>query len=319
MINKFFGPFQVEDNPYCVWDADIPKMNLEFLEKIDPDYFQYIGKTNFAFLEDSNTDKRKRQHAAIALRTGYSQGLETFFALLFSTIQAPHCIFAWLLKYQPGTIKEIIEKINNGKEFSSIIRGQFVNWRLISELIFSYIQEEDREKFTPYLVAFEKLWKGFALDFINPNFNDEYNSIKHGLRVRMGGFHLAMGKKSPLTKENSIIFSGNEFGSSFITTQKLDKFNFAIHQHSRNWHPVNYFHALHLISTSIKNIVSFLKHFHNFNCSELEYTVPNDLNYFTKPWELISETTEIKFSPNPDLKKLKLLSKDEIKAFYNAT
>ena len=320
MIEKNYIPLLVNQTPYCVWDENIIERNIEILNRIDPEYFEYIATTNFTFLEEkANADNKQKQHASVALRTAYSQGLETFFALVCASVQAPKCVFGWLLKYRNSDLKDLISNINNGEEFESLVNNKQVNWKFVSELIFSMIHIDDKESFSPYIVAFENLWKTFASDFLNPNFNHEYNSIKHGLRVNMRGSHLAIGKNAPLTKENSIIYSDNEFGSTFFMPQKLDKFNFAIDLHSRNWNPENFFHSLHLISTSIKNVISFLKNINGVDFSNLAYKTPDNLDYFKESKNNSPQVIDLKFSPNPNLEKLNLLTKEQIENYYKIT
>ena len=133
----------------------------------------------------------------------------------------------------------------------------------------------------------------------------------------MGGFYLAIGENAPLTRNNSINFTESEFGSTFFIPEKIDKYNFVLHQQSRNWNPENHFHALHLISTSIKNIISFHKHLNGVNLAELKYCSPEDSDYFNKPWENNPEALECKLSVGYDLKTFPLLTKEQILSTYN--
>jgi hypothetical protein len=52
--------------------------------------------------------------------------------------------------------------------------------------------ETDIEFKTKIEISFSSLWKHFAEDFLRDGFSEEYNSIKHGFRLRIGGFSLAM-------------------------------------------------------------------------------------------------------------------------------
>lgn len=34
----------INKEPYCIWDMDLTKRNLEFIDSIDGEYFDYIAK-----------------------------------------------------------------------------------------------------------------------------------------------------------------------------------------------------------------------------------------------------------------------------------
>ena len=93
-----YGFFLVGERPFCLWDQDINKLNSNFLNGIDPEYFEYLADTNFEKLGDETEDIH--QHAALAIRAAFSQGLETLFALIFASVQAPHCVPAWMNIYK---------------------------------------------------------------------------------------------------------------------------------------------------------------------------------------------------------------------------
>ena len=56
--------FAVGDTPYCEWDWNLERRNREYLESLDPAYFEYVGHVNLANLEAE--DPKDRQRAATA-------------------------------------------------------------------------------------------------------------------------------------------------------------------------------------------------------------------------------------------------------------
>jgi hypothetical protein len=58
-----------------VWEWNLPERNLEYLERVDPTYFDYVGRVNAKKL---GTDDG--QHAAMAIRTAYLGSLWRRFA-----------------------------------------------------------------------------------------------------------------------------------------------------------------------------------------------------------------------------------------------
>ena len=145
MIGEFCIPFVVSDTPHCLWNEKLRERNLELLDRIDPEFFEYVANTNFSLIEEKSTDKRTRKHAATAIRIAYSQGLETLFALLCATVQTPKCIVGWMLKYGITELEEVVKKINNNEFFRSRVNTLPITWKSISEIIFSYIDIEDKE------------------------------------------------------------------------------------------------------------------------------------------------------------------------------
>lgn len=95
--------FVVNEEPYCIWDADLSARNKDFLEGIDAEYFHYVVKTHL----DTNDEKR----ASIALRTTLHHGMETMFSLLGAYIQAPDCVYAWIAKCSNNELRKFVKKI----------------------------------------------------------------------------------------------------------------------------------------------------------------------------------------------------------------
>jgi hypothetical protein len=99
----YYSKFAVCEKPYCVWEWNLPERNLEYLERVDPTYFDYVGRVNAKKL---GTDDG--QHAAMAIRTAYHHGLETLFALMFAAIQAPDCVVGWMQRYSMGQLRSLV-------------------------------------------------------------------------------------------------------------------------------------------------------------------------------------------------------------------
>jgi hypothetical protein len=66
-----YSEFVTDQTPHCFWDFDVREKNREFLEGIDPEYYQYISNTDLDVL-----DSKEKHWAAMLLRQTYSQALE---------------------------------------------------------------------------------------------------------------------------------------------------------------------------------------------------------------------------------------------------
>ena len=119
--------------------------------------------------------------------------------------------------------------------------------------------------------------------------------MKHGLRVRPGGFSLAFGPEDvpgvPAPPEKMSYLGGSDFGSSFFYSagigNEIDKRNpthFRLKRHSLNWDPEGLSHGLNLISMSLNNILAFLKVVNGIDAESVKLIYPDNESYFEAPW-----------------------------------
>jgi hypothetical protein len=275
--------FAIDETPYCVWDWDIRQVNLDYLDSIDPRYFAHMATIHGPSLEGE-----ERQYAAAALRMAYTHGLESLFALICAAIQAPDCVVGWLLKYKNIELESVVKKISGWESVYSKLKLNPITWEKLAETFLPFTAG-DAERDSRVKQAFGRLWGQFAHDFIDENNRLEYNSIKHGIRARMGGFYLAMGLEDqpgvPAPPERMETVAQSDFGSSFFVAEKLqDGRNLRIRRQSLNWNPENFLPALDLISTSITNVIAFLKLINGVPPAEVEWLCPDDEAYFEEPW-----------------------------------
>ena len=317
MERKTCARFVVDEKPYCLWDIDIPARNRELLQKIDPEYFRHLADINFDLLDKSqDKDNPSRQHAAISLRIAYSHALEVLFSLIGATIQAPDCVVGWLIKYRPGDIPKIVKKVTNNQPLLSNFDPTPRGWREVAEVVFS--PASGTEQYDFLIEKFSGLWERFAYEFLDSDFQDEYNSAKHGFRAKAAGFFLVIDDtNSPTLTGNPVVHANSEFGMSYFKDEKIDNLNFIIHHQGNNWHPLNYAYALDLISTSLTNIIAFLSVTNGIDFKELSVSYPDDPAYFDKPWE-IEQTGAFKItqSSQVNVDKVPRLSKEQIRSRY---
>lgn len=317
-----FSRFLVYKEPYCVWEWDLKKRNLEFLEGIDPTYFEYIANRNHDDLEGEN-----KQKAALVIRLTYSQALETLFAFLCATIQAPDCIIGWLQRYKPKQVSDMVKAItNNNFKIKSKLKIDNVRWENVS-IIINQFKLEDKDRELKIKTSFGNLWKKFAFDFLDKKYKTEYNHLKHGLRVNLGGFTASIGRQSnhgesaPCDKMTPL--GGSFFGSKLFIPEVIGKdrgkkntMHFRVRRNLINWNPTSLIYGLELISTSIENIISFLKIMNGVDCKTVQFSWPKDEAMFNYPWENIPSVTSIGIDREIHEFDIKRFSKEEIKKLY---
>lgn len=312
--------FVINETPYACWDWELQKKNLEFLESIDPDYFSYIVKINSENLEGDD-----KQKAAISLRLAYSHGLETFFALICSLIQAPYCTIGWMLNYRTSELVNIVRKITSRTPVLSRFRETPVTWQLLATLIHGNLGSTTG-KSEWIKKGFEKLWLQFAKDFTDENFSFEYNSLKHGLRARFGGFHLYVGHEDTpgvlAPPEKMMCLCSSEFGTSYYCRENFipkNKVNFRPRRHSRNWSPLNLANGLLLLSMSIENTLSFLRILNGAPPEKCKFSNPITEDQFELPWKESLGADNLNLDFDIEKSQVTPLSKQDIINSYTAS
>jgi len=284
-------PFVVDESPFICWDPDLSEKNLEYLRGIDAEYLTFVTQ-----LFSTQLDGEEKQHAALGIRQYYSQGVETLFALLCSAVQAPQCTLGWMLAYRNRDLDSLVEKIRNYRPVRHRMHKN-PSWDELSIWTHSHLDYEEAKK-QSIQSGFGALWSKLAKDYLSEPAHDEYNSLKHGMRVSPGGFHLAMGKEDQFGKaappEQMMSFGGSAFGSAFFRRETMEnaKMNFRPRRHHRNWSPQNLGYANLLVAMSIGNVVSALRILNGDNPKECKFENPADVEMFDKPWEILLDVTE---------------------------
>lgn len=261
MDKLYYRRFAIDEEPHCVWGWDLPDRNTEFIEGLDAEVLATVGAKLTADVSEDDA-----QCNATMLRILYGISLESFFALLCATIQAPDCIFGWLLEYRTQQLLSLVDKISKGRPILSRLPLQSVSWQSISDRVHSClpIPEEALQEVCSKS-QFGAFWCSLAADFLDEKSRAEFNSLKHGLRIQQGGFHLAFGPQEaidvPCPPERMISLGGSRFGSTFFLKEKLlgGKVHFATRRCSMNWSTEDMLQRIEAMSMFFQNILSFLK------------------------------------------------------------
>src|SRR6266508_202354 len=313
-----YSKFVVNETPWCAWEWNLEKQNLGFIEDIDPYYFEYLARA-YA----NSPDSEQEHKAALALRTAYSHGLETFFSFLFAAIQAPDCVIGWVHKYENKDLKSLIEKANHRRHINTKLQINSITWPDIANAILLFTLD-DKEKETRIKQKFSVAWHNFSDDYLKPNFTQEYNSIKHWFRARSGGFRVAFGRQVQSDVRASPghmqLWGESEFGSTFFSVEPLDesKRNFRLIRYSRGWQLENFYVGLHLISLSLQNVLTFLKIANGIDPSTVEFVWPSPESLFDEPWKKHPSFSGMSMNNVITAEQITPFTKDEILSVYNA-
>jgi hypothetical protein len=185
-----------------------------------------------------------------------------------------------MLFCQNKQLYSLLGKINDSTSIDCMLQDP-ISWENISSAIFASLVLPDKKKEKNIKVGFTKLWSLWSSDFVKGDFIREYNSIKHGFRVKPGENHLAI--RSTNSTQGTLLGKG-EFGSSFYGYEFFGKSsNFQLTKNTRGWEPEAMAWGLHLISMSITNIVSAIKVVNGIPATKVKFTYPSDIDTFSRP------------------------------------
>jgi hypothetical protein len=314
-----FARFAVGERPVCVWEWDLRERNLAFLEDLQPDYYSYVASQNGPEL-----DGKQKQLAAMAIRTTYSQALETFVALACAMAQAPRCVVGWMHFYQQGELESVARAIARGEPFLSLLTPRPTSWESIADACTAHIVLEDKVKERTVREGFSRLWAHLGQEFLEEGFQEEYNSLKHGLRVKPGGFHLRIGRQDaqgvPAAPERMVSLGGSEFGSSYFRRVRLgsSKRHYRLRKASRNWQAGALATRLHLVSLSIENLISMIRTLNGIDPSTLKFVWPDPVEAYEAALSTSVGVTSASFDSVVESGHIGELTPEEILAVYEA-
>lgn len=274
----------VGNQHHAVWDEGGRERNDEFLKSIDHTYFEYLAATHARGLKS-----KQRQQAAVALRVTYGHALETFFALAAAAVQAPHCVYGWLDRYRAEDLRLVLNALDGGAEVPHVVRGP-LSWDALSVLVHRNLILDSPARTDRLRSAFARFWRRAAAEFTDQAHGFAYNAAKHGLRLRAGGFRLAMGPVhkpgEPTRPERMHSLGGSEFGATILRLERLEphKRDYRVVMDSQNWAPGRFVSRTRLLAMSINNVVSCLRIASGANPEAMRFFWPQRLRLFHTAW-----------------------------------
>jgi len=317
--------YKIDNKAYCCWELDVRKRNIEFLTRLDFEYFWFQAELYQKELSGEN-----KHRAAIAIRNIYHHVTETFFTLVCAALQAPYCVYAWMFQATTGDVRKVVRKIqDNDSKLFNLLGLKELSWDAFSKQVY-FISENLHPKIEGQKEIAEKyanVWQSMAGMFLNDYTIKEYNAIKHGFRTSSGGFQLHLGPKGTLNvseRHNEWITVGaSEFGSSFYVIEKLNYSslksnpNYQSKKYFLNWDPNLLVGVIKLIAISINNISKYLKIINGSNPDENRYLVPENDDYFKNYWTYHTNLSQMKFDIDINTEQVEPFTTVEIEKYFN--
>lgn len=310
--------FQVVDEPYCLWEEDLKAHTLAFLKGFDTGYFDHLLEIHL------NTDDEAR--SAMALRVAYHHAMETLFSFLGALIQAPSAPQAWIAKCQNIQLYELVRRIsNNDRELPTGLSIQSVSWDELARVTLNWYRS-GTERQAESINLFAGFWRRLASEFLDKNRLDEYNSLKHGLRVTGGGFGISVGLEHeygiPPPEYEMQSIGHSEFGSSFrrfhAASGQRGERSLISEQVSVNWKIEKVAPLLQLTSISISNVIGTLRILNGEPCNSIKFTRPDSDDAFIQPWMQVPPCNNLVLRIQQD-REIPFLSKKDLLARLEAS
>jgi hypothetical protein len=309
--------FLVNDEPYCLWEFDLPARTAEFLKGLDPDYFEYCLNVHIA-AEDE-------QRASVAIRTNLHHAVETLFSLIGAYVQAPDCPYAWIARCTNADLRAVVQRIGRSdSELFTKLNIAPVTWSSIAKAVFDrYMPGTERQ--TKTAEHFASLWTTFAHELIDQHHIDEYNALKHGFRVWRGGFGLAVGLEheygvAPPPEEMQLV-GKSDFGATFFKLERIgiDRTNRSVRSRrtSMNWSIERLLLLSQLAYFSINNLVSALRIINGAPANECKFLRPQEDEDFAKPWQYSTGVTNMTIDDVVDESNTRAITKQELLTHIN--
>lgn len=272
-----FKPFAVNGKARCYWDTELRRKNMEFIRDIDPEYFYYAASTHSGHLDG---DSGNRTHAAMSIRFSYHHGIETLFALLFAGLQAPGCVVGWIQQYNQKDLRELVGRVGRKPPRYLWLRPEPFTWQGIAETVFSPCYRE-WENVEERVNLFGQFWARLAEEFLAEQHTDEYNSIKHGLRLtpKLGGTVITVafpdddGNPPPPSEFVPLVMGkyGNRFYVRNVIAETKGAQHLSLKDSFVNWDPEDLCTDLEIISTCIHNVRTWLLTCNGYRGEQLTY------------------------------------------------
>ena len=166
-----------------------------------------------------------------------------------------------LLKYKNSDLKEMLKGISDRDHVLNKLGLDRPSWADIATKLAPWSLPDQAH--VELREATGRLWEALAIEYLHPDFEDEYNSLKHGFRVRPGGYYLAMGIEDVpgihAPPERMRLMGRSDYGTWFLRPVPLKKHHWSFEDQRVNWDPSRFANRLPLVANSMTNVLAFLR------------------------------------------------------------
>lgn len=249
--------------PFRIWRGESPFRDEDLLLGMQPDLHVEACEALRRTLDSDPKDER----ATLAIRLHYGLAQESFFALLFAVLQAPEVPTAWLLLYRTPDVLGLLERFEKAKDLPSVLQCPVPgSWESLAETLVPRSTLDDavsRER----IQRLGRFWAEWAAEQTSPDMRAEFNSLKHGLRLRSASPFISIGGHQ---------IEGDEHGSWFATAECSGP-DILMRLSGRSWSAPTLLARMRLMALSSHNLLAMLRLLHRAgNTSRLEIEIPEE-------------------------------------------
>lgn len=178
--------FNIYNKEFEIESRDFESDMSSYISTLNSNYFTYKYAS---YLGNRPDDNSEMMH--IALRHLYAQVIESNIALLCASLQTLWAIPAWMILYRNPELKKMAQVLKD--------RGRLPKMKLdfnpevfAETLVFRCTgKTKEIEEYRDLILGLQYAIEYMINDHLDVNFQNEYNSIKHGNRVNPGAVQIA--------------------------------------------------------------------------------------------------------------------------------
>jgi hypothetical protein len=223
-----------------LFDNEYSHTNQATIDYINDEYYSELQK----LIEN---DKRSNIFIYYSLFQTYYAALENMFCHIAAVIQAPFYYYAWIVSYRTSDLLGVVKEINEQGIIKNSHGIEHISWRKIADVIHPNINSDIDVKRNE---NFALLWGRFASDFLSDDYQEAYNSIKHGLRI----------KNNAISKLqiDDLCLQGSEYGLEYGKIEEIEGMK-VLRKRIINFEPKIFDYAFGFIQGTLLNIKNYLK------------------------------------------------------------
>lgn len=225
---------------YYILDNNYKATNNKTLDFIDEQYFSSMQ-------EIIDSEKTSNLFLYYSLFQHYFSSLEIMFSHIGAAFQAPYFYYPWIMEYKTKELYSVVKTINNNGVLKNPHSVQNVSWNIIADIIHPNIKDESDKKRNN---MFAQIWEKMADDFLNSDYQEAYNSIKHGLRVKNDAIKNV--------QIEDLVINGSDYGIEYGVIENKKGIN-VLKTKIVNMNSAVYDYAFEFIKGTMINIKNFLK------------------------------------------------------------
>lgn len=301
--------FVVNERPIAIYGIGMRETTNLFIKHFSPSFWEH----QLELVSKGPIDSPSHDHVTL-VRLALGHAEEHLFSLIFAFLQAPHSPDLWLYQYKHEDLTDLVKKVNAGEKVLSPFDLNAPTWETVARILWPSLEE------SRYLLT-SKILERLANRFTSEFGKGEFNGMKHGMRLSLGGQSISFspgGSPDVAPSPESFISLGDsKFGCRFWAFEKIPgaKDHYRAKLRMTNWDFQEIGHYLAHTTLLIGNMGAAFRVFSKIDGDcEFRY-FSGDAAYEMDPRK-ITGMIKGEMVVHYDLKKTELLDLEKIRTTY---